>query len=99
MQSEPVGSWWERSPGIDFDALVAANDGSGAVAGPGEYYHYSNLGFALLGRGRRPAARRLLVGRRARDRLLDPLGMSRTTYHPEAAGRRRATASTTSRAR
>ena len=49
MQSEPVGSWWERSPGVELDALLAANDGSGAVAGPGEYYHYSNLGFALLG--------------------------------------------------
>ena len=82
MQSEPVGSWWERSPGIDFDALAAANDGSGAVAGPGEYYHYSNLGFALLGE----AVARL---RDApwwdvlRDRVVGPLGMTRTTYHPQ----------------
>ncbi len=83
MQSEPVGSWWERSPGTDFDALVAANDGSGAVAGPGEYYHYSNLGYALLGE----AVARLRGAswwEVVRDRLLEPLGMSRTTYHPEA---------------
>jgi len=82
MQSEPVGPWWERSPGTDFDALVAANDGSGAVAGPGEYYHYSNFGYALLGEA---VAR--LRGESwwevVRERLLDPLGMSRTTYHPE----------------
>eukprot|EP01032_Pedospumella_encystans_P026357 gene26357-29777_t len=45
LQSEPVGSWWERSPGVDFATLVAA---SGSVSEPGEF-HYSNLGFALLG--------------------------------------------------
>ena len=49
MQSEPVGSWWERSPGVDVATLVRANDGSGAVAGAGEWFHYSNLGYALLG--------------------------------------------------
>ena len=49
MQSEPVGPWWERSPGVTVEDLLAANDGSGAVFGPGEHYHYSNLGFALLG--------------------------------------------------
>jgi CubicO group peptidase (beta-lactamase class C family) len=83
MQSEPVGSWWERSPGTDFDTLVARNDGSGAVAGPGEYYHYTNLGFALLGE----AVARLRGATWwdvVRDRLHGPLGMTRTTYHPEA---------------
>jgi CubicO group peptidase (beta-lactamase class C family) len=82
MQSEPVGSWWERSPGTDFATLVAANDASGAVAGPGEFYHYSNLGFAMLGETvarLRGAAWWDVV----RDRLLEPLGMDRTTYHPE----------------
>ena len=43
MQSEPVGPWWERSPGTPVEELLAANDGSGAVFGPGEHYHYSNL--------------------------------------------------------
>ncbi|HET9421095.1 MAG TPA: serine hydrolase domain-containing protein [Nocardioides sp.] len=83
MQSEPVGSWWERSPGSDFVTLVAGNDGSGAVAGAGEYYHYSNLGFALLGE----AVARLRGATWwdvTRERLLGPLGMSRTSYHPEA---------------
>jgi CubicO group peptidase (beta-lactamase class C family) len=89
MQSEPVGSWWERSPGIDVATLVRANDGSGAVTAAGEWFHYSNLGFALLGE----AVARLrgtswweVVA----ERLLAPLGMPRTTYDatpPAAQGR------------
>ena len=81
MQSEPVGPWWERSPGGDFPTLVARNDGSGAVAGPGDFFHYSNLGFALLGEA---VAR--LAGTPWWDvlttEILGPLGMARTTYHP-----------------
>jgi CubicO group peptidase (beta-lactamase class C family) len=82
MQSEPVGPWWERSPGVGVEELLAANDGSGAVFGPGEQHHYSNLGFALLGE----AVARLrgeswfaLVERR----VLRPLAMARTTYLPQ----------------
>ena len=83
MQSEPTGSWWERSAGAGWDELVAANDGSGRIAEAGSHFHYSNLGFALLGE---------LVARLrgepwwdvVRHRLLDPLGMTRTTYLPEA---------------
>jgi CubicO group peptidase (beta-lactamase class C family) len=83
MQSEPAGPWWERSPGVPVGDLLASSDGSGAVFGPGQHYHYSNLAFGLLGE----------VVARLRDRawfplvqerLLDPLGMTRTTYHPEA---------------
>lgn len=84
MQSEPVGSWWERSPGVDFEALTAANDGSGAVAGPGEYFHYTNLGFALLGE----AVARLRGASWwdvVRDRVLGPLDLTRTSYQPEQA--------------
>jgi CubicO group peptidase (beta-lactamase class C family) len=83
LQSEPVGSWWERSPGVELDALLTANDGSGAVAGPGEYYHYSNLGFALLGE----AVARLRGAtwwEVVSSELLAPLGMTRTTYLPTA---------------
>lgn len=83
MQSEPVGAWWERSPGVDFATLAAANDGSGRVAGPGDFFHYSNLGFALLGE---TVAR--LCGESwwdvVRSRVLEPLGLTRTTYRPGA---------------
>lgn len=79
MQAEPVGPWWERSPGVDVDTLLAANDRSGQVLAPGTAFHYSNLGFAFLGE---------VVSRlRGRgwwdlvaERLLTPLGMTRTSY-------------------
>ncbi|MGA8255629.1 MAG: serine hydrolase domain-containing protein [Nocardioides sp.] len=83
MQSEPVGPWWERTTGGDLATLIAGNDGGGAVAGAGEYFHYSNLGYALLGE----------VVARLRgapwwdgvaDRLLEPLSMTRTSYGPVA---------------
>jgi CubicO group peptidase (beta-lactamase class C family) len=83
MQSEPVGPWWERSPGVSSEALLAANDGSRAVFGPGEYFHYSNLGYGLLGE---VVARLRGVdwATAVRDRLLEPLGLVRTSYLPEA---------------
>jgi CubicO group peptidase (beta-lactamase class C family) len=82
MTAEPQGSWWERSDGATWDQLVAANDGSDQVFPAGQQHHYSNLGFALLGE---VAAR--LHGTTwfdaVRTRILEPLGLSRTTYLPE----------------
>jgi CubicO group peptidase (beta-lactamase class C family) len=83
MQSEPVGSWWERSPGVDVRTLLERNDGSGAVAAAGEFHHYSNLGFALLGEAVariRGASWWEVVA----TTIMAPLGMTRTTYHPQA---------------
>ncbi|WP_210440903.1 serine hydrolase domain-containing protein [Nocardioides xinjiangensis] len=81
MQSEPRGPWWERTRGGDFAALVAANDGSGRVARAGEWFHYSNLGYGLLGE---VVARRFGAPWRAlvAERLLQPLGMRTTSYLP-----------------
>ncbi len=82
LPSEPAGSWWERSPGVDFATLVAAADGSRAVSAPGDF-HYSNLGFALLGEA---VAR--LRGETWWDvvstRVLGPLGMDHTSYDDAA---------------
>ncbi|HEX2893099.1 MAG TPA: serine hydrolase domain-containing protein [Marmoricola sp.] len=83
MQAEPVGPWWERSPGVAVADLLAANDGTGRVLEPGMAFHYSNLGYALLGE---------VVARlrdadwwsSVRDRLLAPLGMTRTSYDATA---------------
>jgi CubicO group peptidase (beta-lactamase class C family) len=83
MQAEPHGSWWERSDGVDWDALVAANDGSDPVLPPGQQFHYSNLGFALLGQ----VAARLRETSwydAVRAQILEPLGLDRTTYLPES---------------
>jgi CubicO group peptidase (beta-lactamase class C family) len=81
MQSEPAGDWWERTRGTDFATLAARNDGSGRVAPAGEWYHYSNLGYGLLGE---VVARRLGAPWRTlvASRLLVPLGMRHTSYLP-----------------
>jgi CubicO group peptidase (beta-lactamase class C family) len=84
LQSEPVGPWWERVDGGPVSDLLAANDGSGRVAAADEFFHYSNLGFALLGEAvarQRDSSWWEVV----RERLLVPLGMSATSYHPPAA--------------
>jgi CubicO group peptidase (beta-lactamase class C family) len=82
MQAEPAGPWWERSEGSSFDELARANDGAGAVFPAQQQFHYSNLGFALLGE---VAAR--LRGASwwecVQERVLAPLGMDRTSYLPQ----------------
>jgi CubicO group peptidase (beta-lactamase class C family) len=82
MQAEPAGPWWERSPGVPVPDLLAANDGRGRALEPGRFFHYSNLGFALLGE----TVARLRGGSwwsLVQERLLRPLDMGRTTYDAE----------------
>ncbi|WP_328999134.1 beta-lactamase family protein [Kribbella sp. NBC_00709] len=81
MNAEPEGPWWERNPGVSFDELTAAMDESQAVGPADRRHHYSNLGYGLLGE--------LVARLRSRPwielvqtRILDPLGMQRTTYFP-----------------
>lgn len=82
LQSEPAGPWWERTPGVDLPALVSANPGDAAAFPPGQQFHYTNLGYAFLG-----AAVARLRGldwwEVVRTGVLEPLGMTRTTYLPE----------------
>jgi CubicO group peptidase (beta-lactamase class C family) len=81
MPAEPAGPWWERSVGRTWEELLAANVGRAGVFRPRLRYHYSNLGFAVLGE---------LVSRLRRApwwdcvqrELLDPLGLTETTYLP-----------------
>lgn len=75
--------WGDRQQGLaidEFDELARA--GFTSVYPPGTEFEYSNLGYALLGRvisavtgGDYAAA--------VRDRILQPLGMSRTGFTPE----------------
>lgn len=83
LPSEPAGPWWERSPGVEVPDLLAANPAGRAVADPDAFFHYSNLGFALLGEvvARARGAHWWEV---VRAELTGPLGMERTTYHPQA---------------
>ncbi|WP_250030656.1 serine hydrolase domain-containing protein [Paractinoplanes maris] len=81
LQREPDGAWWERTTGGDVDQLLAAL-GYDKVAGPPfRRYRYSNLAYGLLG-----AVLERVTGESwptlAGKRVLDPLGMKRTTCAP-----------------
>jgi len=77
--SESPGGWWERVPGGSLaDLGLSAAD---VVLGAGRRFHYSNLGYGLLGE--------LVARHRGRDwadvvtdEVLAPLGMTRTTTRP-----------------
>ena len=82
LPKEPAGPWWERSVGGDRSGLLAANADRAPMAGQGEEFRYSNLGYGLLG-----AVLEEVLGRPWRalvgERVLAPLGMDRTTYDPQ----------------
>jgi CubicO group peptidase (beta-lactamase class C family) len=82
-QSERDGAWWERTPGDDWTAL-SSTFGPHTVKHPaGRRYHYSNLGYAVLGE---------VVARHRgrswwdalRGEILEPLELRRTTSLPDA---------------
>jgi CubicO group peptidase (beta-lactamase class C family) len=79
--AESPGQWWERTPGGALEDLALDDDA--VVLGAARRFHYSNLGFGLLGE---LVAR--LRGRSwedaVRDEVLLPLGMRRTTPRPVA---------------
>jgi CubicO group peptidase (beta-lactamase class C family) len=79
LQSETSGPWWERTAGGTWAELMASEPG--LKFRPGARFHYSNVGYAVLGE---------LIGRLrgqpwdavVRRNLLEPLGMRRTTDRP-----------------
>src|SRR4051794_5926360 len=79
--AESPGGWWERTPGGSVDDLGLGVDD--VVLGAARRFHYSNLGFGLLGE---LVAR--LRGTSWEDavtaEVLAPLGMRRTTSRPVA---------------
>ena len=81
ISAEPPGEWWERVEGGSFEKLLAGLSSLPAVFDPGAVHHYSNVGYAVLGE---VVAR--VDGRpwweSVSERLLQPLGMTRTSYDP-----------------
>jgi CubicO group peptidase (beta-lactamase class C family) len=77
----PGGEIWETLQDPGRDELVAGVERAGRVLEPGRRWHYSNLAFALLGE---VVARAAAVPWEVvlRERLLQPLGMTRTTLEP-----------------
>ena len=81
LQREPDGPWWERHAGGDVDTLLAELAFDKLAGPPYRRFHYSNLAYGLLG-----AVLQRVTGESWADlvgkRVLDPLGMKRTTYSP-----------------
>jgi len=77
--AESPGGWWERTPGGSLEDLALGD--RDVVLGAARRFHYSNLGFGLLGE---------LVARlrgtsweeAVTAEVLAPLGMTRTTPRP-----------------
>lgn len=83
--SESPGGWWERVPGGTLEELQLGPEH--VVLGAARRFHYSNLGFGLLGE--------LVARRRGRpwsevvaDEVLRPLGMTRTSPRPSGTAAR-----------
>jgi CubicO group peptidase (beta-lactamase class C family) len=80
--AESPGGWWERTPGGSLDELgVSETD---VVLGAARRFHYSNLGYGLLGE-LVAQARGTSWFDAVRTEVLEPLGMSRTTPRPSGA--------------
>jgi CubicO group peptidase (beta-lactamase class C family) len=83
LMSEAPGSWWERSVGGDWPALLDQVDEDVIKHRAGERFHYSNIGYGTLGR--------LVAELRGMSwvdalnaEILAPLEMTRTTPMPTA---------------
>lgn len=81
LQREPDGPWWERNAGISTEQLLR-DLSPDKIFGPAfKTYHYSNLAYGLLG-----AVLEKVTGESwpnlVTKRVLGPLEMTRTTYHP-----------------
>ncbi len=81
LPAEPAGPWWERAGGHPWADLVAMR--LPRLAAPGTRFHYSNVGYAVLGR-----LLETLTGlpwdAALADLVWTPLGMTRTARRPEA---------------
>lgn len=82
ITAESPGQWWERTPGGDWDALAPSFGEGHQVLDQGVRFHYSNVGFGLLGRVVEEV-RGASWFDCARAEILEPLGMSRTSLMPE----------------
>jgi CubicO group peptidase (beta-lactamase class C family) len=83
LQREPDSDgWWERTAGSDLATLLAGLTPAKLAHPPHRTYHYSNLAYGLLG-----GVLERLTGQSwwdlLHERLLTPLGMTRTSYQAE----------------
>ena len=83
VPAEPPEPWWERTPGPAWPEFLERLRGESPVLAGGSRFHYSNVGFALLGRAIEEV-RKSGWADCVRREVLEPLSMTRTTTRPEA---------------
>ncbi|MEU7002630.1 serine hydrolase domain-containing protein [Nonomuraea sp. NPDC046570] len=83
LTAEPPTAWWERTPGVPAEELIGLLGPETSRHRQGRMFHYSNLGYAMLGE--------IVARHRGTDWLqalqsevLAPLGMDDTTPRPRA---------------
>jgi len=79
LPAEPAGPWWERHGGCTWDDLVSMR--LPALWEPGERFHYSNVGYAVLGR-LLEQAHGLVWDDVLRAEVWEPIGMRSTGRTP-----------------
>ncbi|GAA2491268.1 serine hydrolase domain-containing protein [Terrabacter carboxydivorans] len=83
LQREPVGHIWESLEAPEREAFIAGVEEAEQVLPSHHAFHYSNLAYGLLG-----AVVERVTGQDwehvVRERILDPLGMTRTGLTPAA---------------
>jgi CubicO group peptidase (beta-lactamase class C family) len=82
LRSESPGQWWERVPGQPWDAFADLLGPGDLPHAAGRRFHYSNLGYGVLGE-LLARARGRSWAEVVRDEVLRPLGMTRTTPRPD----------------
>jgi CubicO group peptidase (beta-lactamase class C family) len=82
LTAEPAGPFWEAT-GRTRDEVVGGLRDEDLVLKPGQAFHYSNVGFALLGQVVEHLREQSWADA-LRTRILEPLGLTRTTYAPTA---------------
>jgi CubicO group peptidase (beta-lactamase class C family) len=94
LRAETAGPWWERTAGSSFDDLVASSLHPADLRGPdlahparltrpGRRFHYTNVGFALLGEVA-ARLRGMPWARALAEDVLEPMGLTRTTMRPQS---------------
>lgn len=81
LRAESEGQWWERTEGAGINEFLATVGEQSVRKPPRHVFHYSNIGFALLGE-LVARARGMSWFDAVRTEILEPLGMSRTTTAP-----------------
>lgn len=81
---------WIRDFHLTLDAAVEGILREDQIAAPGERYAYSGAGYCVVGRIAEIAGGKT-IDDLLRERLAEPLGMSRTTYFPKLGDRNVAT--------